>query len=293
MQVCDLAVLTAIAAQGSLSGAARYLGISPMNVSRRLAALEREVGVRLVQRSTRSVSFTQEGEALLPYAETMLITEEAARKALTKGACTASGLLRVTSPTVFGQTVILPMIPALLRKHPGLEIDLTLGDSIVDIVGLGLDVAIRIATLQDSALIARGLAPNPRVLCASPGYLAEHGVPRTVEDLSKHRRIALHAMPYWPFLRQQERISVKAEGGFSANSVEAVRTACKHGVGLALLTYWDIRAELADGSLVAIELIDVSQEQLSVAAVLPSRRHVPFRVRAFLEELESVMRSIE
>lgn len=264
-----------------------------MNVSRRLAALEREVGVRLVQRSTRSVSLTHEGEAFLPYAEAMLSAQEAARRALSKGAGIASGLLRVTSPTVFGQTVIMPMIPALLRKYPGLEIDLTLGDTIIDIVGLGLDVAIRIATLQDSALVARSLAPNPRVLCASPGYLAEHGLPVTVDDLSRHTRIALHAMPYWPFVRQQERITVKAEGGFSANSVEAVRFACRHGVGLALLTYWDVQAELSSGSLIAVELADVSHEQLSVTAVLPSRWHVPHRVNAFLEELAKTMRSIE
>ncbi|AVZ17433.1 MULTISPECIES: LysR family transcriptional regulator [Pseudomonas] len=286
MQIPEVEVFSAIAASGSLSGAARRLGLSPMTVSRRLASLERELGVRLVHRTTRSVSLTSEGEVFLPYANTILEAEESARTMLKANAGTASGVLRVTAPTVFGQAVIMPLIPSLLADNPALEVDLTLSDSIVDIVGMGIDLAIRIATLQDSELVARPLAPNPRVLCASPDYLARHGRPSTLDELKTHQCIALHGMPCWSFVQRGEVVAIRAEGAFSANSVEAVRAASKNGLGLAMLTYWDIRNELSDGSLVQVELDDAVSEQLSITAVLPTRRQIPYRVQAFLERLE-------
>jgi len=289
MQISDVEVFSAIAESGSLSAAARRLGLSPMTVSRRLATLEGELGVRLFHRTTRSVSLTAEGETFLPFATTLLEASEGARVSLKSNAGTASGVLKVTAPSVFGQSVIMPLIPDLLAEHAALRVDLTLSDSFVDIVGLGIDVAIRIATLRDSALIARPLAPNPRVLCASPAYLKHHGIPATMDALSGHRRIALHGMPYWPFMRDGDAVAIRAEGVFSANSVEAVRAASRQGLGVAMLTYWDVRDDLDAGTLRLIELQDVSPEQLYITAILPTRQHVPHRVGVFLERLESVL----
>ena len=291
MQIPDVEVFRAIAQSGSLSAAARRLGLTPMTVSRRLASLEGELGVRLFHRTTRSVSLTAEGETFLPFATTLLEASEGARISLKSYAGTASGVLKVTAPTVFGQSVIMPLIPALLAEHPALRVDLTLSDSIVDIVGLGIDVAIRIATLRDSGLIARPLAPNRRVLCASPNYLERHGVPTTMDALLNHRRIALHGMPYWPFMRGGEPVAMRAEGVFSANSVEAVRTASRQGLGVAMLTYWDVRDDLDTGALHLVELEDVTPEELFITAILPTRQHVPHRVRVFLEHLEAVLHS--
>ncbi|MFJ5296518.1 LysR substrate-binding domain-containing protein [Pseudomonas sp. NPDC088368] len=293
MEMAEVEVFAAIAAASSLSGAARRLGLSAMTVSRRLASLEQALGVRLVQRTTRSVSLTAEGEVLLPFVQTMLDADEAARATLKTHAGTASGVLKVTAPTVFGQTVILPLIPDLVADHPGLQVDLTLSDSILDIVGLGIDVAIRIATLRDSGLIARSLAPNPRVICASPAYLARLGTPLLLDDLKRHRCIGLHSMPYWPFMGREGEISFRPEPVFSANSVDTVRGASKLGLGLAMLSYWDIRSDLSDGSLVRIELTDAVAEALFIAAVLPTRQHVPSRVRIFLERLEGVLKQAE
>lgn len=289
MQIPDVEVFSAIAESGSLSAAARRLGLSPMTVSRRLASLEGELGVRLFHRTTRSVSLTAEGETFLPFATTLLEASEGAKISLKSNAGAASGVLKVTAPTVFGQAVIMPLIPDLLAEHPALRVDLTLSDSIVDIVGLGIDVAVRIATLRDSALIARPLAPNPRVLCASPMYLERHGIPTTIDALLSHRRIALHGMPFWPFMRDGEAVSMRAEGVFSANSVEAVRTASRQGLGMAMLTYWDIRDDLAAGSLCLVELEDVDPEQLFITAILPTRQHVPHRVGVFLQRLEALL----
>ena len=289
MQIPDVEVFSAIAESGSLSAAARRLGLAPMTVSRRLASLEGELGVRLFHRTTRSVSLTAEGETFLPFATTLLEASEGARVSLKSNAGAASGVLKVTAPTVFGQAVIMPLIPTLLAEHPALRVDLTLSDSIVDIVGLGIDVAVRISTLRDSTLIARPLAPNPRVLCASPLYLERHGIPATMDALLSHRRIALHGMPFWPFMRDGEAVSMRAEGVFSANSVEAVRTASRQGLGIAMLTYWDIRDDLAAGSLCLVELEDVDPEQLFITALLPTRQHVPHRVGVFLQRLEAVL----
>lgn len=291
MQVSDVQVFDAIADTGSLSAAARRLGLTPMTVSRRLAALESELGVRLFHRTTRAVSLTAEGEIFLPFAATLLQASEEARACLKSSAGTASGVLKVTAPTVFGQSVIMPLLPALLAEHPALRIDLTLSDSIVDIVGLGIDVAIRIATLRDSALIARPLAPNPRVLCASPAYLKRYGTPTTMEALTNHRRIALHGMPYWPFMRAGEAVAIRADGVFSANSVEAVRTACREGLGMAMLSYWDVRDDLAAGNLCLLELADAMPEQLFITALLPTRQHVPHRVGIFLQRLEAALKA--
>ena len=289
MQIPDVEVFSAIAESGSLSAAARRLGLAPMTVSRRLATLEGELGVRLFHRTTRSVSMTAEGETFLPFATTLLEASEWARVSLKSNAGAASGVLKVTAPTVFGQAVIMPLIPALLEEHPALRVDLTLSDSIVDIVGLGIDVAVRISTLRDSTLIARPLAPNPRVLCASPMYLERHGIPATMDALLSHRRIALHGMPFWPFMRDGETVSMRVEGAFSANSVEAVRTASRQGLGVAMLTYWDIRDDLAAGSLCLVELEDVDPQQLFITAILPTRQHVPHRVGVFLQRLEAVL----
>ncbi|MDU8501348.1 LysR family transcriptional regulator [Pseudomonas syringae] len=291
MQISDIEVFAAIASSRSLSEAARRLGLSPMAVSRRLAALENDLGVRLVHRTTRSVSLTAEGEVFLPHAKTMLEASQAARATLKADAGSASGVLRVTAPSVFGQTVIMPLLPVLMLENPALSIDLTLSDSIVDIAGLGIDVAIRIATIRDSALVARSLAPNPRVVCASPDYLARHGKPALLDELRHHPCIALHAMPWWSFTKNGEPVTIRAHGPFSANSVEAVRTACKQGMGLAMLTYWDVRQEINEGSLRQVDLEDVMPEQLSVTAVMPTRQRVPHRVRLFVDRLEAELKS--
>ncbi|PHN24784.1 LysR family transcriptional regulator [Pseudomonas sp. ICMP 460] len=290
MQIPEIEVFANVAISSSLSEAARRLGLSAMTVSRRLAALEKQLGVRLVHRTTRSVALTPEGEMYLPYAKTILEANAAARATLKTSAGSASGTLRVTAPSVFGQTVIMPLLPALLADNPTLKVDLTLSDSIIDIAGLGIDVAIRIATLRDSTLVATTLAPNPRVVCASPAYLAQWGTPTVLDDLNHHQCIALHGMPYWPFTKGGTSVTLRAHGAFSANSVEAVRTASKQGLGLAMLTYWDIRNELAEGSLAVVNLEDVLPEQLSITAMLPTRQHVPHRVRVFVEHLEAELK---
>lgn len=289
MELNDVMVLLTIARTGSLAGAARQLDLAPMAVSRRLASLENELGVRLLHRTTRSVALTAEGEAFLPYAQSMLEMEETARAALAPADATTSGVLRVTAPEVFGQAAIMPLIPQLLADHPALRVDLRLTDRIIDLVGEGLDVALRIAPLRDSALVARRIAANPRILCAAPRYLERHGMPRCVDDLASHRCLILQGLNGWPF-DDGARV-VQVDGAFASTSVGAIRAAAEQGLGIARLTWWDVRQPLAEGRLSRIVLPDGDPGEQDVWALLPTRRYTPLRVRVFLDTLTAALAS--
>lgn len=292
MQTPDVRIFLAVAAAGTLSAAARQLNIGPMQVSRRIAALEDELGTRLFHRTTRSISLTAEGEAFLPYAHVMIEAEESARGELSPSAVTASGLLRMTAPSVFGQAIVLPLLSSLLEAHPELRVDLDLSDRVVDIVGQGLDLALRVATLDDSELVAKRIAGNPRIICAAPRYLQRHGRPTTLADLDEHQCVVLHALPRWPMVIDGQLQRRRVNARVITSSVEAARTATVQGLGLAMLCYWDVHEHLEAGSLVEIELVDVSMEDLSVWAVTPTRRYVPTRVKIFVEALEDELRRI-
>lgn len=285
MQLADVRIFIAVASAGGLSAAARQLGIGPMQVSRRIHVLEEELGVRLLHRTTRAVSLTAEGERFLPYARSMIDAEDSARAALLPASATASGVLKLTAPSVFGQAIVMPLLPALLAQHPQLRIDLDLSDRVLDIVGEGFDLALRVATLGDSELVAKRLAGNPRMLCASPQYLARHGVPATLADLATHACITLHAVPRWPVVVDGilQRVSVAPR--ITTSNVDAARAAALQGLGLAMLTYWDVYRQLRDGDLLSIVLADAAMEDLSVWAVTPTRRFVPARVTIFLDAL--------
>ncbi|MBP0596051.1 LysR family transcriptional regulator [Paraburkholderia sp. LEh10] len=286
MLLPDIRTFLAVASAGSLSAAARQLDVIPMQVSRRIAALEEDLGVRLFHRTTRSVTLTAEGEAFIPYARSMADAEAGARAELNPSPGKASGVLRMTAPSGFGQSVVLPMLPALLEANPDLRIDLDLSDRQVDIVGQGLDVALRIAPLEDSELVAKKIAPNPRLICAAPAYLKKHGRPTLVSELDHHACIRLGAVKQWPLVVDGALIRKRVDAYVTTTSVEAARTAAVQGLGLAQLTYWDVFRQLADNSLVEVHLQDASMEDLSVWAVTPSRRYVPNRVNVFLGALQ-------
>lgn len=286
MLIADVRVFLAVASAGNLSSAARSLNVTPMQVSRRLAALEHELGVRLLHRTTRSVALTDEGEAFLPYAASIADTEDSALAELSPTPTRASGTLRFTAPSVFGRTVVLAVLPELLREHPELRLDMDLSDRQIDIVGQGFDLALRIAPMGDSDLVAHRLASNPRIICASPEYLARRGKPRTVAELDEHDCVLLHAVPRWPLVVDGALRRRRMNGRVNTSSVDAVRSAATQGLGLAMLTYWDVHAQLTDGTLERVELEDAGMEDLSVWAVMPTRRFVPGRVRAFLSILQ-------
>ncbi|MCP8894600.1 LysR family transcriptional regulator [Shinella daejeonensis] len=287
MDVSDVALFCSIVSTGSLSAAGRLVDASPMAVSRRLAKLEGELGVRLVHRTTRSLALTSEGETFLPLARAMLDARDTALSAFAERPEGLGGTLRVTAPNIIGRTLVVPAVARLMAAHPLLQADVTLSDGIVDIVASGIDVAIRVAPLQVSELIAVKLADNPRTLCASPAYLEAHGHPQMLSDLDTHACLTLHGIGSWLFQRDGQQIARPINGRLSASSADALRAACLAGTGLALLTYWDVVGDLAGGELVEVPLQDADPVSLAVWAVLPSRRHMPSRVGCFIEELRS------
>ncbi|HSI44494.1 MAG TPA: LysR family transcriptional regulator [Methylotenera sp.] len=288
MDISDLSTFVLIASMGSLSGAARQQGVSTVVISRSLATLEKKLAVRLFHRTTRSLSLTSEGEAFLPFAQTIVETKEAAETVLNP-TIGATGLLKITAPVVFGQTVINPMIPALLNSHPLLKVDLVFTDNIVDIVSQGMDLAIRIAPIKSSDLVAKKIAENPRIICASPEYLESHGVPQSLEDLRHHDCLVLHGMEYWPFVKDGQPHPIKINGRLHTSNLDTIRTSAVNGLGIALMAFWDVKQQLHEGSLIAIQLEDAHLDKLAISAVFPTRHYVPMRVRVFLDSLQKAL----
>ena len=285
----DVEVFLMVTQTRSLTQAARRMNTTPMTVSRRLASLEEDLGVRLLHRTTRAIALTDEGEEFLPYAKTLAETEQSARNLFSPDKQGATGQLRITAPSGFGRLTIIPLLPALMAENPELKIDFQLSDNVTDIVGLGYDVAIRIAPLRDSRLVAQRLADNPRVLCASPDYLARCGTPHMLADLHQHNCLRLSGVPQWSFMIDDHISSVSVEGRFSGSNVEGVRTLCVSGSGIAQLSAWDVQEELAAGELREIALRDAQPQLLGVWALFPTARHLPTRVTVFLNALKQAM----
>lgn len=285
----DVEVFLMVTQTRSLTQAARRLNTTPMTVSRRLASLEEDLGVRLLHRTTRAIALTDEGEEFLPYAKTLTETEQSARNLFSPDKQGATGQLRITAPSGFGRRTIIPLLPALMAENPELKIDFQLSDNVTDIVGLGYDVAIRIAPLRDSRLVAQRLADNPRVLCASQDYLARFGTPQLLADLHQHNCLRLSGVPQWSFMVDDHISSVSVEGRFSGSNVEGVRTLCVAGSGIAQLSAWDVQQELAAGELIEIALQDAQPQLLGVWALFPTARHLPTRVTVFLNALKQAM----
>lgn len=293
MNLQDLAVFAEAVRSGSLAAAARRLGLNAMAASRRLAALETELGVRLVQRTTRALSPTAEGEAFLPHAQAMLDEQASALAALRPVGAGVSGQLRVTASAAFGRKVVAPMIARFMADNPDLGVDLLLTDDQVDIVAQGIDVAVRIAKLRDNHLVARRLADNPRRLCAAPAYIARHGKPRVLADLVDHACLLGTGGSHWVFVRNGKTVRQKVGGRFTASSIEALHQACIGGLGIANLSGWNVEDDLRAGVIEPIRLEDAEPEPLAIWAVYPTARLVPAKVRAFVGALEQELRGGE
>lgn len=288
MDLLDVAVFVEAVRAHSLAGASRRLGIAPMAASRRLAALETELETRLVHRTTRALSLTPEGEAFLPHAHAMLEDEMEARASVRPSEAGASGLLRVTASVPFGLKVVAPFVPTFLEANPEVQVDLLLADGIIDIVDQGIDLAIRIAQLRDSNLIARKLAPNPRGLYMSPNYLERRGAPTTIAELVDHECLTTTGNQFWTFLtpegKQQRR---RVKGRFSSSSPVALREACLAGAGIAMLSSWITKDDIVAGHLIELTLDDGMAEPLGIWAVHPTSRLVPAKTRLFIRALEA------
>lgn len=289
MDTNDVLMFTVAASAGSLSAAARRLGMTPMAATRRLAALEATLGVRLMQRTTRSLSLTTEGEAFLPFARAMVENEDEARALLRAESKGAAGLLRVSVPIAFGRKVVAPLIPRLLAENPDLRISCDMSDSLPDLVATGTDLAIRIARLRDSSLVAQKLADNPRCLVAAPSYLAQAGMPRTLADMRNHACLPMTGTTHWNFSGEDGEVHLRLNARFTSSSIEGCHAAALAGAGIALLSLWNADDDITTGRLIRIDLADARPEDIAIQAVYPTSRLVSPRVRLFIAALKAVL----
>ena len=279
---------------GSFTAVAAEQGQSQPTVSRQIAALEAHLGVRLLQRTTRALTQTDEGRAYYAHARAMLDAAEDAAAAVRPGAAGVAGTLRVAAPLAFARLHLMPRLGRFLALHPALRTDWVLGDRPVDLVGEGVDLAVRIGAVTDQSLIVRRLGETRRVTVATPGYFAAHGIPVTPQDLTGHDCVVytgLSTMDEWHFAGPDgEAIIVRVSGRVRVDASEGMRAAVLEGLGVAVAPTWLFGDEVEDGTLTRV-LRDHEPAPLPISAVYPSRRLVPPRVRAFAEFLAAEFRA--
>ena len=288
-RIGDLSLFLRVLDLGSISAAARSLDLSVAVASQRLKRLERDLGVRLLHRTTRQLHATPEGAALAEQGRALVEDLEALTGGLRQSATAVSGTLRVTISASFGRQYISPLLPEFLALHPRVKLSVNLNDQMLDLVGSGFDLGIRVGALGDSALVARQLAVNRRVLCAAPDYLRRHGTPRSPADLAEHDCLLLVGsqgrQDTWRFTdRKGREIVQRMQGRFESNLGELLRDAVVAGLGIALHSVWHVHEELHAGRLQVV-LPDYSLATTGIYAVMPERRLVPPRVRAFIDFL--------
>ncbi|MBB3540117.1 DNA-binding transcriptional LysR family regulator [Rhizobium sp. BK399] len=241
-----------------------------------------------MQRTTRQISLTEAGQGFYDRVLGILAGIEEAEYYISGRSAQMQGTLKVTAPTSFGRTHVAPHLKSFMDMHPGVAINLVLSDEFTDIVGEGFDLAIRIAELTDSSLVARRLAPVRRLLCASPDYLSANGTPETIEDLKQHRCLPAHNNDAWRLEGPEGPLSLRPEGMLVTNSSEVVREAVISGLGIALRSTWDISRELKDGRLVHILPAYEGSRSVTLSAIYPSRQFLPAKVRLFIDYLAEV-----
>ncbi|HEY0504889.1 MAG TPA: LysR family transcriptional regulator [Lysobacter sp.] len=288
-RIGDIALFLRVLDLGSISAAARSLDLSVAVASQRLKRLERDLGVRLLHRTTRRLHATPEGAALAEQGRPLVEDLEALTGGLRQAGADIAGTLRVTASASFGRQYLSPLLPEFLALHPRVKLSINLTDQMLDLVSAGFDLAIRIGALDDSTLVARKLAVNHRVLCASPDYVRRYGMPRTPQELADHECVLLVGsqgrQDVWRFGDGAGgEIAVRVRGRVETNYGELVRDSAVAGLGISVHSSWHVCEDLREGRLVQV-LPDFPITDSGIYAVMPQRRLVPPRVRAFVDFL--------
>lgn len=281
-----------VVARGSLSAAARAEGIAPAVIGRRLDALEERLGVKLLQRTTRKLALTNEGSVFLEDCQRILSELQDAEAAVAERSAKASGHLSISAPAGFGREHVAPLMPSFLSEHRELTLGLNLTDRVVDLVGEGIDVAIRIAVLSDSNLIGVKLADNRRVVVASPAYLKRYGKPVSLDELMKHNCLAISSegsQRGWTFRQNGKNVTLKVNGNMMCNDGAVLHDWALAGKGLAWRSIWEVGNQIEAGRLVTV-LDEFAAPGNDIYAVFAQRRHLPLRVRALVDFLRRAYR---
>ena len=267
----------------NISQAGQELGLSPAVASSHINKLEEDLGVRLLHRTTRKISLTEEGEAFLPHALEVLSSIETAKASVGVGDIFPRGILRVTAPASFGEMHMMPVLKDFLTHYPDLTVDFRFSDSIVDLVEGGFDIAIRNSELKDSTLIARKLSSDKRIICVSPKYIKQFGVPKTPHDLKHHQCINLVGLENWLFQTAKGQVMIKTHGNFKSDNGKAIRDACIAGVGIAINSEWIAYKHLESGELVEVLTNYPLVSETAIWAVYPSSQLLAPKVRVFID----------
>lgn len=288
----DLEFFTRLVAHGSLSSLARDLGVTPPAVSARLAQLEKRLGVRLLNRTTRTLAMTQEGEMYLGVGSKLLEEVQELERMVSSSRDTPRGLLKVNATFGFGRRHIVPALSEFALRYPEVEVQLDLTDRPLNLAETAYDVGIRFGELPDSRLVARKIATNRRFVCASPLYIEKHGAPQVPDDLRSHRCIVLRendtAYGTWHFGKGKRHQLVKVHGSMSSNDGEATLQWALQGHGMLVRSEWDVAQYIDNGFLVRL-LADWSLPPADVYAVYPERMNLSAKVRVFVEFLDGLM----
>lgn len=273
---------------GSFSRAADRLDMSKATVTAHVAGIENRLGVRLLNRTTRKLSLTEDGAAYLEHVRRVLADVQDTEDLLSRARSTPRGRLRVDMPVTLGRQHIMPAMPRFAAQYPEVEVLATLDDRRIDLVEEGVDVAIRMGSLEDSSFIAKRVYATGFVVCASPDYLAIHGTPATPEDLVHHQCLGFYSAASrrvfeWPFERNGERFAIAPRGFLTVSNAEALVDAALAGAGIISILEMIVSRQLASGELVPI-LDDVRTTLTTpISVIYPQNRHLSPKVRVFVD----------
>jgi DNA-binding transcriptional LysR family regulator len=281
-------VFVTVVESGGFSAAAEVLQVTPSAVSKILGRLEDRLGVRLLNRTTRRIDLTPEGETYLNGSKFILSEIDEMEAAVGQTSTRVKGLLRVNSGTAFGIYQLMPQLPQFMADYPELCVSIELTDRRIDVVGERTDLAIRTGPLGDGSLMARKIAEMRRVICASPGYLAQHGEPKRPEDLAQHNCLLLSDRPSlsrWPFRGPEGTSTIQVEGRVTAGSADGLLRLALAGAGILRSGDLVVAEALKEGALVPLLVDSHVVEAVPISAVYPSGRHRSPKVRAFVDFL--------
>ncbi|MCU0814013.1 MAG: LysR family transcriptional regulator [Burkholderiaceae bacterium] len=278
-----------VATKGSLTAAALAEGVAPAVIGRRIDALEARLGVKLLVRTTRRITLTHEGSAFLEDCQRFLADLANAEASVSAGGVKASGHLRLTAPAGFGRRHVAPLVPKFLALHPEVSVSLNLSDRVVDIVNEGVDCAVRVGDLPDSSLVSVRLADNRRLCVATPEYPRRAGVPQTPADLTRHECLTLSSDASqtrgWAFSVDGQVTHLRPSGRLDCSDGQVLHDWCLAGLGIAWRSTWEVEHEIAAGQLVSV-LDDFAAPPNGIYAVFPQRKHLPLRVRLWIDFLK-------
>jgi DNA-binding transcriptional LysR family regulator len=290
-KLAAMAIFARVVERGSFSAVAREMQTSQPTISKVVKALETELGGKLIARSTRQLSLTDEGQRYYAECRHILAAVDAAEHSFQSGKERIAGHLRIGSSVSFGRLQIAPRLAEFLKRFPDIDIDLQLNDQNQDLIREGLDVTFRIGELNDSGLIARQIGITHRVTVAAPDYLRQHGQPQTPAELSEHNCLQfnlLNSQNLWVFEKNNKRHEVRIKGSAQSNNSEAIREMVLGGLGIALSPVWLFSEDLKAGRVMAI-LSDYVAQSLPIHAVSPANRRQSARVKAFVDYMSQAL----